>query len=169
MVSNVQSKRVSRTTMRILELADTRANDNTVAFTSIQKIRFDDVDGAGIVYYPQFFHLCHAAFEDFFDSAAPVSYPQLVGERRLGFPTVAIQSEFHAPLSYGDIAIVELSVSEIGNSSLKLGYDIRRKRDGALCFHGDITTVLVDLDTLKPVGIDSELRRILEQFLSGSG
>jgi len=138
-----------------------------VAFTSIQKIRFDDVDGAGIVYYPQFFHLCHAAFEDFFDSAAPVSYPELVGERRLGFPTVAIQSEFHAPLSYGDIAIVELSVIEIGNASLKLGYDIRRKRDGAFCFHADITTVLVNLDTLKPTGIDPELRKILEQFLSG--
>jgi len=137
-----------------------------VAFTSIQKIRFNDVDGAGIVYYPQFFHLCHAAFEDFFDSQAPVSYPQLVGERRLGFPTVAIQSEFHAPLSYGDIAIVELSVSEIGNSSLKLGYDIRRERDGALCFHGDITTVLVNLDTLKPVRIDPELRTILEQYLA---
>ena len=28
-----------------------------MAFTSVQKIRFDDVDGAGIVYYPQFFHL----------------------------------------------------------------------------------------------------------------
>ena len=140
-----------------------------MAFTSIQKIRFDDVDGAGIVYYPQFFHLCHAAFEDFFDSAAPVSYPELVVKRRLGFPTVAIQSEFHAPLSYGDIAIVELSVGEIGRSSLKLGYDIRRKRDGELCFHADITTVLVDLETLKPVGIDAELRKILEQFLSGRG
>jgi len=161
MAGNPRSKRVSP------ERADNRANDKNVAFTSIHKIRFDDVDGAGIVYYPQYFHLCHAAFEDFFDSAAPVSYSELVVKRRLGFPTVAIQSEFHAPLSYGDIAIVELSVSEIGKSSLKLSYDIRRKRDGALCFHGDITTVLVNLDTLKPVGIDSELRNILEQFLSG--
>ncbi len=39
-----------------------------MAFTSVQKFRFDDVDGAGIVYYPQFFHLCHAAFEDFFSA-----------------------------------------------------------------------------------------------------
>lgn len=135
-----------------------------MAFTSIQKIRFDDVDGAGIVYYPQFFHMCHAAFEDFFDTAAPVSYPQLVGDRRLGFPTVAIQCEFHAPLSYGDTAIVELTVREIGATSLKLGYDIRRKRDGTLCFHADITTVLVNLDTLKPTRIDAELREIFEKF-----
>jgi len=136
-----------------------------MAFTCIQKIRFDDVDGAGIVYYPQFFHLCHAAFEDFFDTAAPVSYPELVAERRLGFPTVAIESQFHAPLSYGDIAIVELSVIEIGSSSLKLRYDIRRKRDSELCFRGDITTVLVNLDTLKPTRIGEDLREIFARYL----
>ena len=33
----------------------------------------------------------------------------------------------------------------------------------------DITTVLVNLDTLKPTRIDPELRNILEQFLSGAG
>lgn len=137
-----------------------------MAFTSVQKIRFDDVDGAGIVYYPQFFHLCHAAFEDFFDTAAPISYPELVRRRRLGFPTVAIQSVFHAPLAYGDIAVVEMTVMEIGNASLKLGYDIRRKRDGTLCFHAEVTTVLVDLDDLKPKKIEPELREIFERFLA---
>ena len=114
-----------------------------MAFTSIQKIRFDDVDGAGIVYYPQFFHLCHATFEDFFDTAASLSYPALVKDRRLGFPTVAIQSEFQAPLSYGDTALVTLAVKKIGRSSVVFAYDIRRKRDGALCFQAEITTVLV--------------------------
>jgi 4-hydroxybenzoyl-CoA thioesterase len=69
-----------------------------MAFTSLLKIRFDDVDGAGIVYYPQFFHLCHKAFEDFFDDAASVSYPHLINELRRGFPTVAIESKFTAPL-----------------------------------------------------------------------
>ena len=68
-----------------------------MAFTSLLKIRFDDVDGAGIVYYPHFFHLCHNAFEDFFDDAASVSYPQLINEKRRGFPTVAIHSDFSAP------------------------------------------------------------------------
>jgi 4-hydroxybenzoyl-CoA thioesterase len=137
-----------------------------VAFTSIQKIRFDDVDGAGIVYYPQFFHLCHAAFEDFFDTAAPVSYPALVKDRRLGFPTVKIECEFKATLSYGDVAVVELAIQKIGRSSVVIRYDIRRKRDGALTFHADITTVLVDLDTLKHVPIDGELRDIFEKFLT---
>jgi acyl-CoA thioesterase FadM len=33
--------------------------------------------------------------------------------------------------------------------------------------HADISTVLVDLDSMKPKTIEPELRDILEQFLSG--
>ena len=46
-------------------------------FTSIQKIRFDDVDGAGIVYYPTLFHYCHVAFEQAWGDAQrrPVRWP----------------------------------------------------------------------------------------------
>jgi YbgC/YbaW family acyl-CoA thioester hydrolase len=139
-----------------------------LAFTSVQKIRFDDVDGAGIVYYPQYFHLCHAAFEDFFDSVAPISYPELVQERRLGFPTVAIRSDFHAPLAYGDLAVVSLEVRKIGNSSVVFGYTIRRKRDGTLTFEAEITTVLVHLDDLAPVAIEPALRQIFQRYLGGA-
>lgn len=134
-------------------------------FTSIQKIRFDDVDGAGIVYYPQFFHLCHAAFEDFFDTAAPISYPEMIRGRRLGFPTVAIESQFTAPLEYGDTAIVELNVERVGRTSVVFSYHIRRKRDGASCFTAQVTTVLIDLDTHDPVPLPDEFRSILEQSL----
>lgn len=136
-----------------------------MSFTSVQKIRFDDVDGAGIVYYPQFFHLCHAAFEDFFDDAAPVSYPEMIQERRLGFPTVAIQSEFKAPLRYGDVALVELAVLQVGRSSLKMRYEIRRKKDGVLSFTAEITTVLMDLDSQRAVEIPPDFRRLLENNL----
>ncbi len=137
-----------------------------MSFTSIQKIRFDDVDGAGIVYYPQFFHLCHAAFEDFFDTAAPISYPELITGRRLGFPTVALESEFTAPLEYGDVAVVELVVERVGRTSVSFRYLIRRKRDGARCFEAHITTVLINLDSRKPVAIPQELRSIFEGSLT---
>lgn len=140
-----------------------------MAFTSIQKIRFDDVDGAGIVYYPQFFHLCHAAFEDFFDTAAPLSYPELIRDRRLGFPTVAIESRFDAPLEYGDTAVVELTVDRVGRTSVDFSYTIRRRRDGTLCFQAKVTTVLMDLDTRRPQPLTPELRTILERSLSGGG
>jgi 4-hydroxybenzoyl-CoA thioesterase len=136
-----------------------------MAYTSVQKIRFDDVDGAGIVYYPRFLHLCHAAFEDFFDAAAPFSYPELIAKKRLGFPTVHIDADFCAPLIYGDTAIVNLSVTKVGNSSVTTKYEIRRKRDSALCFTAHITTVFMDLDTQKSLPLTDELKAVFSSYL----
>ncbi len=136
-----------------------------MAFTSLLKIRFDDVDGAGIVYYPQFFHLCHKAFEDFFDDAASVSYPQLINDHRRGFPTVAINSEFSASLRYGDIALVQLAIEKIGISSATFRYKIRRKQDSKLCFSAQITKVFMDLDNHAVIPIPEEMRTLLENLL----
>lgn len=136
-----------------------------MAYTSTQKIRFDDVDGAGIVYYPRFLHLCHAAFEDFFDEVAPFSYPALISERRLGFPTVHIDADFKAPLAYGDTAIVTLVVKKVGTSSIETRYEIHRRRDSALCFVADITAVLIDLDKGTSLPLTAELKAVFSRFL----
>lgn len=138
-------------------------------YTSIQKIRFDDVDGAGIVYYPRFFHLCHASFEDFFDAAAPISYPEMIRQRRLGFPTVHIDGDFRAPLAYGDVAIVEIYVDKIGQRSVSMRYEIRRKRDGVLCFVANIVVVMMDLDLQTSVPIPDDFRVVFTRFLSPTG
>ena len=136
-----------------------------MAFTSLLKIRFDDVDGAGIVYYPQFFHLCHKAFEDFFDDAASVSYPQLINDQRRGFPTVAIHSDFSAPLRYGDIALVKLEIEKIGRSSAIFAYEIRRKQDSKLCFSAKITKVFMDLENNVVLPIPEDIRSLWDSIL----
>jgi 4-hydroxybenzoyl-CoA thioesterase len=139
-----------------------------MAYTSVQKIRFDDVDGAGIVYYPRYFHLCHAAFEDFFDAAAPVSYPDLIAVRRRGFPTVKIESDFTAPLAYGDIAVVDVRVEHVGTSSARFRYEIRRKRDGVLAFTASITTVFMDLDARTSTPLTDDVRALLQRLHSSA-
>ena len=136
-----------------------------MAYTSTQKIRFDDVDGAGIVYYPRFLHLCHAAFEDFFDDVAPFSYPALIRGRRLGFPTVHIDADFKAPLSYGDTAIVTLVVTHVGTASIKTRYDIHRKRDSVHSFTAEITAVLINLDTGLSLPLTTELKAVFSRYL----
>ena len=136
-----------------------------MAFTSTQKIRFDDVDGAGIVYYPQFFHLCHKAFEDFFDDVASVSYPHLIIKMRRGFPAVAIESQFMSPLKYGDTAIVRMEIDNVGSSSVKFHYRIHRKSDSTLCFEACVTKVFMDLDTGKSEQLPGEIRSLLEGML----
>ena len=139
-----------------------------MAYLSVQKIHFDDVDGAGIVYYPRFFHLCHAAFEELFDEVAPYSYPTLIRDRRIGFPTVHIESDFRAPLIYGDVALVTLGVTAVGTSSVRTRYTIHRKRDAVLSFVADITTVLINLDTGRSLPLDDELRALFGRFLESA-
>jgi len=136
-----------------------------MSFTSVRKIRFDDVDGAGIVYYPQFFHICHEVFEDFFDEVAQRSYPEMIVQDRLGFPTVAIESQFTAPLKYGDIAVVQMNVISIGKSSLRMRYEFFRKEDGVKSFETEITTVLMNLDTQNSVPLPDNYRTIFENYL----
>jgi len=133
-------------------------------FTSRFKIRFDDVDGAGILYYPRYFHLCHQTLEDSFGQGAPVSYPELIRKRRLGVPTVAVESTFLAPLEYGDAVAVSMTVDKIGNSSLVLGFKMLRDRDGTECFRARITVVLTDLDRRKSTPIPDDLRTFFESL-----
>ena len=61
-----------------------------------------------------------------------------------------------------------VKVTEIGNSSLRAHYTIRRKRDGVICFEADITTVLINLDTHASQPIGDELRTVLTGLAGAS-
>jgi 4-hydroxybenzoyl-CoA thioesterase len=124
-------------------------------------IKFDDVDAAGLVYYPRFFHLCHVVFEDLFNQKGPISYPKLIKERRIGFPTVHVEATFSHPLRYGDDVEIELKLLEIKNSSVVTAYRFLMK-DGLACFYAAITTVCMDLEQEKSLSLPSDLREFLE-------
>lgn len=133
-----------------------------MSYSITYRIRLDDVDGAGILYFPRYFHLCHQALEDSFDRGAPLPYPALIRERRLGVPTVAAESTFLAPVAYGDSVTVSMWTESIGTSSLVLGFRMVRQSDGAECFRARITTVLTDLDAMKSTPFPDDLRTFFE-------
>lgn len=128
-----------------------------------QVVRFEHVDGAGIVYYPRFFFFCHHAFENFFAHHGPFSYPTMVNEHRLGFPSVHIEADYKSPLAYGDSFVVSLGIKKIGNASLVTSYQLS-KREIAL-FSADITTVCMDLDKRTSTPIPPIIRNFLTRFV----
>ena len=130
--------------------------------TSVQ-VRFGDVDHAGIVYYPQFFIYFHEAFEDFFNDAG-ISYVQLLDERRIGFPTVHVETDYKAPLRYGDRLDIEVSVEKLSNRSMVMCYEGYRHRDGKHSVTCRITTVCVDMNTFSSREIPQDLRELFERF-----
>lgn len=126
-------------------------------------VRFGDIDQAGIVYYPRFFHLFHIAFEEFFREEAGIPYDQVLDRLKIGFPTVHIDADFKSPLKYGDHVDIELSVMRIGNHSVTCQYRVFRARDGELCATAQITTATVNMDDFKPRSLTDALRSTFEK------
>lgn len=86
------------------------------------RYRFGDIDDAGIAYYPRFFHYFHCAFEDWWGDVLGVPYAKLLREHDLGFPVVRVESEFFAPIAYGDEPWVHLGVERVGRASVDFGF-----------------------------------------------
>jgi 4-hydroxybenzoyl-CoA thioesterase len=133
-----------------------------MAFRSLLKIRFGDIDHAGIVYYPRFLHYFHVALEEFFGQALGIDYPILIDEYRIGLPTVHLETDFRRPLRYGDQIDVEVSVLKIGKSSMTFGYRVFKPGKEELLIEGHNVVVCLDMDKFKKRDVPDWLRRKLE-------
>ncbi len=79
------------------------------AFIYTAPVRFSDVDHAGIVYYPRFFHFFHVAFEELWRARiGSRAYVELLDQDRIGFPAVRAECDFKSPLRFGDTMAIHL-------------------------------------------------------------
>lgn len=144
------------------------------AFRHAIPIGFSDVDHAGIVYYPVFFHYFHLTLEAFFrERLGSRSYVKLLDEERVGFPAVSTQCEYKAPLRFGDIADVEMSIDRLGERSITFRFRVYRRPEpesnGAgvgtepvLAAEGSTTSAVIDMDAFRAKVIPDSLRRLFE-------
>jgi 4-hydroxybenzoyl-CoA thioesterase len=123
-------------------------------------VSFEDVDAAGIVFFARYFGYCHEAMERFF-GGVPGGYVGLITKRRIGFPTVHLETDYTAPLRYGDVARIAISVAKLGTTSCTFRYDVTRTSDGAKV--ASITQVVVstNLDTMTKLPMPPDCRSLL--------
>lgn len=136
-------------------------------FRKSYRWRFGDIDDAGIAYYPSFFHYFHGAFEDWWSDGLGRKYAEVMHGERFGLPAVRIECDFLAPLRYGDEPAIALGVRRLGESSVQLGFWI--ERDAVLICRAEITTVAVQLDTMRKQPIPPHWRERLAEFLLEPG
>ena len=98
-----------------------------MSFRSQLKIRFGDIDRAGIVYYPRFLHYFHVALEEFFARELGIEYHKVIETHRIGLPTVHLETDFSRPFSYGNNIEVEVRVFAVGSTSITFGYRVFKK------------------------------------------
>ena len=151
-------------------------------FTYRRPVRFAEVDAARLVFFPRFLEYCHDALEALF-AELPGGYAHLTQVRDIGIPTVRVEMDFAAPLRYGDVAIIEIEVLEVGRTSVRVRHTIRREHSGgggspgggeglqpcdppapapvcAIATHVFVTTRLT---TLEAVSVPEDVRAILKR------
>lgn len=129
-------------------------------------------DPAGIVYFPRFFEMFHAAMESWFGAAAPTGlglpYQAVIVGRRLGFPAVHTEADFRAPTHFGERIGVELRVAKLGRTSITLAY-VLRGGAGDVRATGRTVVAVMDLDPSSPTHhrgcpLPDDIRAAIEAF-----
>jgi 4-hydroxybenzoyl-CoA thioesterase len=132
------------------------------AFTRSVTIRFSHCDAASIVYFPHYFDMFNGVIEDWYKAELKHDYAELVMGSRFGFPFVHIECDFKIPSMMGEVIDLTLLVERIGRSSLSIA--IVCHREGLLRLRARMVTVVMSLETRKPVPMPQELRDAIEAY-----
>jgi 4-hydroxybenzoyl-CoA thioesterase len=136
----------------------------TAPFVHVHRVRFDEVDAAGIVYFARFFTWCHDAMEAMLAGPDGRGYVKLITERRLGFPAVHVEADYAAPLRFGEEVHLAGTVERLGTSSITLRFDLTRASDGDHVATLKHIVVLTDLDAMRARPIPDDVRATLETW-----
>lgn len=133
-------------------------------FAEARVVRFQDVDAAGIVFYPRVLEYFHDAYVAFL-TARGIHLPKMIeaGEHKL--PLVHAEADYHAPMRFGDAIAVEIVAIKIGKTSFQLGYRIRHAA-GRVAAVGQTAHVCVGVPKFAPVPIPEDLRAALESRMA---
>lgn len=131
-------------------------------FVFVHRVRFEEIDAAGIVYFARFFSWCHDAMEAML---APVDggYVGLVRARKLGLPAVHAEADYLAPLRFGDEVRIEVRVTRLGRSSVGLQFELTRVDDATRVAALRHVMVLSDLTVLRSTPLPDDVRAVLER------
>lgn len=124
-------------------------------------VDFPMVDLANIAYYPRIFDLAHRFFEDSWVPICNIRYADLLLSRKVGFPVVHVESDFHAPLRYGDTITATIWIDRVGESSCTWGYEFHNQLSELLWTSTQVT-VCVDMNSMSRISIPADLRKGLE-------
>ena len=139
-------------------------------FTIEERVRWGDVDAAGIIFYGSYIRFFEIAETELF-RAVGLPYGKIFEELNIWLPRVHLECDFHRAAQMDDLLEVSVYVARIGKSSLRLNFEVRKKTEAGeieekLMATAHFVLVSTDRANLKPLPVPDELRRALEPYLS---
>jgi len=133
------------------------------AFTIEQRVRWSDVDQAGIAYYGHLLTFVDVVEAELFREVG-LPYPEILSRFDILLPRVRINVEFHAPAMLDDIVQVSAYVVGMRSKLFSLHVAMLRKRDLRLVAKGRVTIACVSRSTRKFALIPNELVQRLSAY-----
>lgn len=127
-----------------------------MSFVLEMPVRFAHVDAAGIVFYPRYFEMLNATVEEWFAIRTGCGFAELHLHRRLGVPTLKIDTRFVAPSRLGDLLSIGLTVDQVGGSSCQVRYRVTSGAETRV--EASAVLVCMNLDTGRPEAWPDDIR-----------
>jgi 1,4-dihydroxy-2-naphthoyl-CoA hydrolase len=94
-------------------------------FVYRRTIRFADTDAAGVVFFPNYFAICHEAYEESL-ATDRIELKSFFGKHGVVVPITKSQAEYLRPLTCGDKISVTLTPTLLGSDGYAIDYDLHR-------------------------------------------
>jgi len=139
-------------------------------FTIEERVRWGDVDAAGIIFYGSYIRFFEIGETELF-RAVGLPYGKVFDKLQIWLPRVHLECDFHRAAKMDDLLEVSVYVGRIGRTSLRLNFEVRRKNEAGkieadLMATAHFVLVSTDRENLKPLPVPEELRPALEPYLS---
>ena len=138
-------------------------------FTIEERVRWGDVDAAGIIFYGSYIRFFEIAETELF-RAVGLPYGKIFDELNIWLPRVHLECDFHRAAKMDDLLEVGAYVARIGKSSLRLNFEVRKRNEAGeieekLMATAHFVLVSTDRENLKPLPVPEVLRRALDPYL----
>lgn len=126
-----------------------------------------DTDAAGVVHYSNYFRFFERVEEEFYRSLG-FGFTDF-REKGLWFPRAEASCQYKKPARFNDLLEVELTVDELKEKAVRLGFTVANKETSDLLACGYLVVVAADRQTGKatqiPASIVERLRPFARQVL----
>lgn len=136
--------------------------DNAVQFVVQRKVRFEDCDPAGIVFFPNYLRMLNSVVEDWLEHLGH-PWTELVSQRRMGTPTAQLDTRFLSPSVFGETLSFRLGIEKLGSASLILHH--LAEGQGRVRFRARQVIVATSLDNHNSIAWPDDVRRAITRFM----
>ena len=133
--------------------------------TVTERVRWSDVDFAGIVFYGSYIRFLEIAEEELFRTALRMTSMELYDKFNIWLPRVQIHCDFRSSAELDDLLEVDIWVKRFGNKSITLQFETHKQGDSRLIFEASTTVASMDRATKKGTWMPDEIASKLAPYV----